>query len=211
MFELDRPEEALPSAYEAIEILRPLAAARPAVFKNDLALNLYVLGGRLMTAGRREEGIAVSREAVSHLRQIAESSHEVHLSNLAEVLHNFGRDLQDSGFEEEARRLLQESVELYRRLVESNPEEFLPELAGALGTFSYREEILLFLGRRKEALASLDEAIPYLQEAKASLSGMDEDGDSLVGLCRPTTYTRLRSQPCQTRRIDTGGVLLMLP
>ena len=65
--ELDRREDALAVAEEAVDLYRRLAAERPDAFTPNLAAALNTLADRLSEFGRPEDALAAAEEAVSLL------------------------------------------------------------------------------------------------------------------------------------------------
>jgi tetratricopeptide (TPR) repeat protein len=66
---VDRAEEALAYAREAVESYRPLAERNPA-FQADLATARIALGDRLTVVGRPDEAIACYRQSIEVLRPL---------------------------------------------------------------------------------------------------------------------------------------------
>jgi tetratricopeptide (TPR) repeat protein len=69
--ELDRPEDALAAAEEAVATFRELAAARPDASRPELARALNNLGMRLADVGRHEDARAAAEEAMAIRRELA--------------------------------------------------------------------------------------------------------------------------------------------
>ena len=170
--DLGRREEALAAIEEAVTIRRQLAQDRPDAFLPDLATSLSHQSGRLGDLGRREEALAAIEEAVTIRRQLAQARPAVFLPDLAGSLSNRSIHLGDLGRREEALAAIEEAAGIYRQLAQDRPaaflpglamddDGFLPDLAMSLNNQSGR---LGDLGRREEALATIEEAVTIYRQ-----------------------------------------------
>ena len=113
---LGRREEALAAIQEAVTIYRELAAARPDVFRPDLASSLNNLSIRLAGLGRREEALAAIEEAAHIYRELAAARPDVFRPDLAGSLNNLSIRLAGLGRREEALAAIEEAVNIRREL-----------------------------------------------------------------------------------------------
>ena len=86
---------------EATDINRNLAAARPDVFRPDLATSLTNLAARLADLGQREEALAAIEEAVAVRRELAGRWPDAYQHELEQSLRvvaglEVGGDLSDA-------------------------------------------------------------------------------------------------------------------
>ena len=85
--ENDYREPALQAAQEAVDLRRALAAARPDVFKPDLAASLNNLANRLSELGHREPALQAAQEAADLYRALAAARPDVFKPDLARSLY----------------------------------------------------------------------------------------------------------------------------
>jgi hypothetical protein len=93
-----RREEALAAAGEAVEIYRPLAAARPEAFEPGLAASLSNMAVQLGGLGRAKDALTAIQEAVTIRRELAarwpDAHHrELELSLRVAAWLEYGEDL----------------------------------------------------------------------------------------------------------------------
>ncbi|MFF5637084.1 tetratricopeptide repeat protein [Streptomyces sp. NPDC012825] len=141
---LDRREEALVPAGEAVAVARSLADAIPLV----ASLNTYA--DRLRDLGRREEAMTMITEAVALSRGLGDG----HIPDLVESLNGLAALLGDLGRREAALAASGEAVRL-RRDAATGSNADVRQLARSLNTHSGR---LWDLGRKEEAMEVLIEA-----------------------------------------------------
>ncbi|MBF0629449.1 MAG: tetratricopeptide repeat protein [Magnetococcales bacterium] len=153
---LGRHEEALAAAEEAVAIYRNLSAARPEVFRPDLARSLNSLGNRLSVLGRLGEALAAAGEAVAIHRDLSVAHPEAFLPDLAMTLDILGFSLGDLGRHDEALAAAGEAVAIHRNLSVAHPEVYRPNLARSLNNLGVR---LSSFGRYDEALVAAEEAV----------------------------------------------------
>jgi tetratricopeptide (TPR) repeat protein len=151
--ELDRIEEALNAAEQAVTHARRVAQARPGFEDDVLASCLERLSYLLRVAGRVIESLAPAEESIGLTRKHAED--EASRSQLASALDNFGNALDDIGSSEEAVVAAEEAVGLYDVLASGAPGKYRASRAGAL----------MHLARHRAALSRYDEALPVATEA----------------------------------------------
>jgi tetratricopeptide (TPR) repeat protein len=162
--DLGRREDALAAIEEAVAVRRELAAARPDVFRRDLALSLNNLSVRLGDLGRREDALAAIEEAITLRRELAAARPDVFRPDLALSLNNLSVRLGDLGRREDALAAIEEAVAVRRELAAARPDAFRADLATSLNNLSVR---LGDLGRREDALAAIEEAITLRRELAA--------------------------------------------
>ncbi|MFE3717726.1 tetratricopeptide repeat protein [Streptomyces cyaneofuscatus] len=141
---LDRREEALPPAEEAVAVARTLADAIPLI----ASLNAYA--DRLRDLGRLEEALTTITEAVALARGLGDGR----TPDLVESLNKLAALLGDLGRQEAALTASEEAVRL-RRLAGAGSDAEARQLARSLNVHSER---LWDLGRKKEAMDVLIEA-----------------------------------------------------
>ncbi|MEU9297901.1 tetratricopeptide repeat protein [Streptomyces sp. NPDC048266] len=141
---LDRREEALTPAEEAVTVSRSLADAIPLI----ASLNTYA--DRLRDLGRREEAMAPITEAVALSRGLGDGR----TPELVESLNRLAALLGDLGRHEAALAASEEAVRL-RRDAGAGSDAEARQLARSLNIHSGR---LWDLGRREEAMEVLIEA-----------------------------------------------------
>lgn len=171
-----RPDRALRSAAEAVELRRALARADPDRHRSDLAASLRSLGGIHSDVGRGDEALACVWEAVSLYRTLAEGDPDHFDSRLAASLIDVSLICTELGRHGEALPPTREAVGLYRTLAVANPNRYRGDLARALHNLglAYSE-----LKRGDEALAPTSEAVELyrsLAEADSAEAG-SADGD----------------------------------
>ncbi len=153
---LNRREDALTAAQEAVGLYRQLAAARRDVFAPNLATSLNNLANRLSDLNRREEALAAAQEVVGLYRQLVTARPNVFALDLAGSLNNLANRLSDLNHREDALAAAQEAVGLYRQLAATRPDVFAPDLAMSLNTLA---NTLSTLNRREDALTAAQEAV----------------------------------------------------
>jgi Tetratricopeptide repeat len=152
---LDRNNEALTAAEQALLIYRCLAAQRPDLFRAGLASALNTVANRLSVVERREAALAAAKEAVALYRELADQQTDAIRHGLGVSLNNLSNKLSDLGQYEPAKAVAEEAVVLYRELEAQRPNFFRPYLAGSLNTLSNRFNDQ---GRREAALSAAQEA-----------------------------------------------------
>ncbi|MER5966698.1 tetratricopeptide repeat protein [Streptomyces sp. NPDC002057] len=140
---LDRREEALAPAEEAVTVARSLTDTIPLI----ASLNTYA--DRLRDLGRREEALATITEAVALSRGLGDGR----TPDLVESLNTLASLLGDLGRRETALASSEEAVRLRRDAGAGSPDA--RQLARSLNTHSER---LWDLGRKEEAMEVLIEA-----------------------------------------------------
>ena len=129
---------ALEAIREAVEIRRRLAAASPARYEPDLALNLNNLSNRLGEVGDTAGALDAIREAVAIRRRLASASSARYEPDLARSLNNLSGRLSEVGDTAGALNAVRESVEIRRRLAAASPARYEPDLAMSLNNLSNR-------------------------------------------------------------------------
>ena len=163
--ENDYREPALQAAQEAVDLYRELAAARPDVFKPDLAMSLNNLANSLRDLGQSEPALQAAQEAVDLYRELAAARPDVFKPDLAASLNNLAAMLSDLGQREPALQAAQEAGGLYRELAAARPDVFKPDLAASLNNLA---GWLSGLGQREPALQAAQEAVDLYRELAAA-------------------------------------------
>lgn len=153
---LNRREEALAAANQAVALFRTLVCAGSDEFKPQLADSLNNLGIRLNGLGQREAALAASVEAVDIFDALEDTCPGKFTPNFAMSLNNLSVRYSKVGRREDAVVASQKALELHRRLVSRHSDAYTPELAMNLHNLSSR---LGELGRPEEALAACKEAV----------------------------------------------------
>jgi len=154
--DLERKDDALAAAEEAVSLYRRLAEADRDAHLPGLATSLNNLVNMLAEVRRDEHALAAAREAVELNRQLAEVSPAASRPDLARSLNNLANALAGVGRNDEAIATTEQTIQIRRQLAEENPVLFRPELARSLHNFAAR---LAAAGRREEALAAAKEAV----------------------------------------------------
>ncbi len=163
--DLGNREAALTAIEEAVELYRPLAAARPSLFRPYLANSLSNLSNRQSDLEMQETALSTSKEAVKVYCELAASRPDLFLPGLAGVLNNLALRLRDLGREaEQSLAVIEDAVLIRRELTESYPEVFQPDLAVSLDNLGL---ILLDLGRLEEAILAVEESVKLLRQLAA--------------------------------------------
>ena len=163
--ENDHREPALRAAQQAGDLYRALAAARPDVFKSELAMSLNNLANRLSDLGHREPALQAAQQAVDQYRELATARPDVFNPDLAGSLNNLANRLRDIGRRESAMLAAQEAVKLYRELAAARPDVFMPDLAASLNNLA---AMLSELGHRESALRAAQGAVNRFRELAAA-------------------------------------------
>lgn len=122
--QLNRREEALAAAQEAVALRRALARARPDAFNPDLAASLSNLGNRLSALNRREDALAAEQEAVALRRVLAQARPDAFNPDLARSLSLLGDRLEEAGQLAAAIEADEEAVRRLAPLFETSPAGF---------------------------------------------------------------------------------------
>ena len=144
---------------------RELAAARPDVFKPDLALSLITLAAMLSELGRSEAARQAAQDAVDLTRELAAARPDVFKPDLAMSLNNLANTLSELGRHEPALQAAQEAVDLRREFAATRPDVFTPDLAMSLNNLA---NTLSKLGHREPALHAAQEAMDLYRELAAT-------------------------------------------
>ena len=163
--ENDYREPALQAAQEAVDLYRELAAARPDVFKPNLAGSLNILGGMLSELGHREPALLAAQEAVDLYRELAVVRPDVFKPDLAMSLNDLAATLSEFDHREPALQAAQEVMDLYRELAAARPDVFKSDLALSLNNLANR---LSELGHREPAPEAAQEAVDLYRELAAA-------------------------------------------
>ncbi|MER7760182.1 tetratricopeptide repeat protein [Streptomyces sp. NPDC097619] len=175
---LDRRQEALAAAAEAVAVARvldgpdPSADRVPSADPVPLIASLNAHADRLRDLGRRAEALPVITEAVA----LARGAGEARTPDLVESLNNLAALLGDLGRPEPALAASEEALSLRRGAVTGSP----PEIDGLTRSLQVHAERLWDLGRKEEAMEALIEAA-RLHE------GLPGEGSSRSGPSAPAT------------------------
>jgi tetratricopeptide (TPR) repeat protein len=124
--ELDRYDEAVTSAEEAVELAKALANQE---LDEKVAMTHQTLGSALSKAGRHDEALAAVEAAVTAYRTLDDDA-------LADVLRDLALVRLRRGEHPEASAAAAESVRRYEVLVDREPLRYADEQARALETVS---------------------------------------------------------------------------
>lgn len=132
LVDVDRLDDALAAATEAVELRTELDADRPDRYRDDLVLALTTLGA--VHSERREHTAAaeIADEAVTLARDVVRRHGPRHVDRLADALNNSATALRRTGDPERAVERLTEAVDLFRDLADARPAVELASLAAAL-------------------------------------------------------------------------------
>jgi tetratricopeptide (TPR) repeat protein len=163
---LARPEDALAAMTEAIELYRGPDTARPEAARADLATALNSQSLMLSGLERRDDALAAIEEAVEIYRELAKTRAATFLPKLALSLSNQSNRLSELARREDALAATEEAVEIWRGLATARPDGFRQARAGAeLATaLSNQSGSLSLLGRREDALKTIEEAVAIRRE-----------------------------------------------
>ena len=153
---LDRGDEAIGVAAEALSIYRQLAAIEPGTYEPKLAVTLYSFSIRLADAGSPLDALLLVEEAVEILQRFPQS---LFAAQIAQAFTTIDRLLLQLKWLLEAYRPAGSAVEAYRDLASGDPERFIPDLAESLVNYGLR---LSYVSRFDEAIATADEGTALL-------------------------------------------------
>ena len=153
---LDRRDEAIDAAIEAVKIYRKLADTSPDSYQPDLAMSLNNLGTCHSALGQLRTALAAVNEAAEIYRKLAHASQEAFLPDLAANLNNLGSCHSALGQHQAAFDATIESVEIRRKLVDASPDAYSPDLASSLSNLGNRHSNL---GQHQLALEAANEAV----------------------------------------------------
>ena len=183
LWELRRPEEALPHAERAVELQRTVSGADPApAAERALSIELNSLASILVEIGRLEraseslgESLAIRRRALAVDPVNAQAR-----VDLAHVLLRHGALLAKLGDAEAMRAAMEEAIELRRTLSEEAPQNAGRRRAEAIAHALYGQAIESLAGREGLAEESrrtlLLEAAEAIERGAALLDRMATDG-----------------------------------
>ncbi len=172
LLDIDRREDAVAPAEQAVQGLRALVGSGALQHRSALAEVLQLLGDLLADQERSAEALLAAKEALSLRRQLQAAGSAAELPALAACLATVAMRLSQAGRMEQAEPLACEAEQIYRGLAESDGSYRLPH-AGAL---EIRDAVLVGLGRGAEGL-------PMLRETVALYRGLvDKDPVHLPGL-----------------------------
>ncbi|NVB38655.1 tetratricopeptide repeat protein [Pseudenhygromyxa sp. WMMC2535] len=167
---LGEHEDALATAGEAIELLRSRGERDSGLTRWVLGVSLDNLGVFSIRHGQLDEAIAATREALAIYTEFVASQPEGFVRVYSQNLERLVTWLRKGGRVEEALEVLDEACALYRRFVGDELPEVAASLAAALEA---RGAVLLELGRREEADASVAEALSYAVGTSGAVDGAD--------------------------------------
>lgn len=168
MADLDRKDEAVVVAREAISLYRRLARDRPEVIDDKCAGCLNNLSVILSNSDHKAEALEIVEEVVKIHRQLVAGCPEAFLPDLASSLNNLAVFLSEMGREGEALVIMQESVTIRRPLATARPaiSELSQDLARSLMFISRH---LSKSGHYAEDLEAIEEAITIWRELPVHL------------------------------------------
>ena len=158
---VERIQDALAAAEEAVQIRERLATENPAAHGPAWAESLNNLGKILSDSGHRKRAVKVIERSVDAYRWLAAENPAAHQPGLARALSNLGVIGLSRWSRQRALAATNESVSIYRRLASAGQGAHESDLASALWSFA-----LVRAEARKElpaALAAVREAIQILE------------------------------------------------
>ncbi|MFF4795443.1 hypothetical protein ACFY2M_38290 [Streptomyces sp. NPDC001276] len=160
---LQRPDEALSAAREAVEIQRRLAADNPDAWLSQLPMMLINLAEQHNDAGRHGEALPLAEEAAAIAREHAETDPETFLVDLGGALTQLTTALGGSGRHGEALATGREAVDVLRRSAEHDLGDVTVSLSAALTVLA---ELLLQTGGEPiDVVGPLAEAVKLAERA----------------------------------------------
>jgi tetratricopeptide (TPR) repeat protein len=153
--DLERYDQALAPAAEALAIYRELAFARPGAYGYKPPRLMDDQVSYLAALERNDDILAALSQATIAYRRLPAAGSGTYTHSLAVALGNQSLTLTLLGRHEEALAPMEEAVTVYRELARTRPETFAADLGAALETLS---EILAALDRPIESQSARDEA-----------------------------------------------------
>jgi len=160
---LDRGDEAIASAHEALRIWMPLVAHDPHYLRH-MAASLGILASALHDGGRVAEAADAARQAARQYRGLVPADRVRFLPDFAQSLNDLGMLEGRLGNLDAALAAAQEAVGLLRELHARDVAGFRPPLAGALDNLG---AALKKLGRLDAAFAAMEEAVGLYRQVLA--------------------------------------------
>jgi tetratricopeptide (TPR) repeat protein len=156
-----RVEEAVAAAQEAVQLLRPLAAADPDGYDRWVAVALASLGQAQRFAGRADEAVDAAQEAVDLMRAMAARFPAAHHRWLANALSGLCRALLEAGRSNEGVTAAAEAVRLLEPLVGADSRAHASLYGDALNDLG---SALVDAGRGMEAASAAEKATKLYEE-----------------------------------------------
>ncbi len=184
---VDRLEDGLLAADEAVRIHRELACSPAVQPRWDFALALGTLANRRSALGRRSTALTHAEEAIRMLGAFPANSF-TRRRDVGGLLADFACHLSNVGRRSEALGAAQRSLELHRELFEEEPQTTESSLALTLLNYGF---FLSDVGKHDEALAVVTEALDRLR--------------GLVAI-RPDSHVQALAQALQARSVHLAAV-----
>ncbi|RKT52978.1 ATP-binding protein [Saccharothrix australiensis] len=160
---VDREEEALDAAEEAVALCR-LVAVDDADCTPQLAAALDQLGLRYAALGRRDEALAATEQAFLLHQELSEHHSALFRPDFAKVTHHLAARLSDVGRREEAARAARWAIARWRDVVAADPR-YEAEYARTLASIA---ALLSVLGECDGSTVVVRESIGALRRLAAA-------------------------------------------
>ncbi len=164
--DLDRQEEALEAAQEAVALFRGLEGESAGEYSAQLAQSLNVVASACDELGRASEARDHIREAVAIHRRLAAERPEMQIE-LAVSLNNLGGALFSLGRAEEALAAIREAIAIRRRLLAEEAGRSLADIADLADNLDNLGTALMACERPAEAREATLEAIELYRQLAA--------------------------------------------
>ncbi|QFZ17135.1 AAA family ATPase [Saccharothrix syringae] len=199
---VDRGEEAVAAAEEAVELCR-VAAREDADYAPQLAGALDRLSQRYAATGRRDEALAAVGEAAELFRELAGRQHALFGLDLAKVTHHRAARLVDAGHLPEAAHTARLALARWRSVAAADPR-FEAEFARTLVSIA---SLLSSFGLAGEAVAAVEEAVAVLRRL-ARANPRDFEPELAGALGELAGLLHARGRPLEAARAAEEAVLL---
>ncbi|WP_179118336.1 tetratricopeptide repeat protein [Saccharothrix sp. ALI-22-I] len=154
--EAGRPDDALATLAEAVQVCRRRADGESARFEPNLAAALRSRSLLHAELGRWEHALSAAEQAVDLYRRLMPGDPERFEPRYANALDQFGICLSECDRLEEAVPVAERAVRIVRRLSAGSPDERLPDLARCVQNLG---ALLIDARRFEEGLHATEEAI----------------------------------------------------
>ena len=191
---LGRTDDALKSAYEAVEISALLTTVSQEQFEPHLAWCKVNLASVMSDAGQHKQAILAARQAVDSYFRLANNAPDKYLGHVGEALSQLGLYLFEDEQKEQAAEMLESAVEAYQMLPDGAQESHKPDMARA---FQNLGAVLAVLERWRKGFQATERAIRIYREL--SQAG-DADFESKLTSC-------LGNRETCSRALEADGTL----
>jgi len=122
--DLDKSNDALSIAKQALEIVEQLARKNPDRFEPSYATSLSNYANHLSYSGKTDEALATAQQALAISGRLAAKNPDRFEPDYATSLNNYANRLSDSGKTDEALATAQQALAIRERLAAKNPNRY---------------------------------------------------------------------------------------